>query len=124
MRVCMVTRFYPPYHFGGDAIFVRALAKALGRHGHDVEVVHCEDAYRLAAASAPTEPAANDGIVVHRRKSRVGLLLDREFDVVNFHNISLIGGPAVLGMSKALVNLYTLHEHWTSAKRKGLRLSL
>ena len=25
----MVTTFYPPYHFGGDGIFVRGLARAL-----------------------------------------------------------------------------------------------
>ncbi len=31
---------------------------------------------------------------------------------MNFHNISLIGGPGVLEMSKAPVTLYTLHEHW------------
>jgi hypothetical protein len=28
MRFCMVTTFYPPYHFGGDAVFVQALARA------------------------------------------------------------------------------------------------
>ncbi len=30
MRFCMVTTFYPPCHFGGDATFVQALAKTLG----------------------------------------------------------------------------------------------
>lgn len=129
----MVTTFYPPYHFGGDAIFVRALARALKRQGHEVEVVHCEDAYRLGNDSTPSESAENDGIVVHRLHSPLGLLsplitqqsgwpglkfrrlraiLARDFDVVNFHNISLIGGPGVLTMSKASVSLYTLHEHW------------
>jgi glycosyltransferase involved in cell wall biosynthesis len=39
-------------------------------------------------------------------------VLDRDFDVVNFHNISLIGGPGILPMSRAPVTLYTLHEHW------------
>jgi len=129
----MVTTFYPPYHFGGDAIFVRALAKALVRRGHDVEVVHCEDAYRLGSASLPSESKDNDGIVVHRLRSTFGLLsplitqqfgwpglksgnlrkiLSRDFDIVNFHNISLVGGPGVLTMSEATVTLYTLHEHW------------
>ena len=133
MRFCMVTTFYPPYHFGGDAIFVRALAQALTRHGHEVEVVHCEDAYRLGNASLPSGPADNDGIVVHRLRNTFGLLspfitqqtgrpglkarelrriLHRDFDVVNFHNISLVGGPGVLTMSEAPVILYTLHEHW------------
>ena len=39
-------------------------------------------------------------------------MLNRDFDIVNFHNISLIGGPGVLQMSRAPVTLYTLHEHW------------
>lgn len=133
MRFCMVTTFYPPYHFGGDAMFVQALARALVSEGHHVEVVHCEDAYRLQREEASVTPTESDGIVVHRLHSPLGLLsplitqqtgqpglkshklhtiLERDFDVVNFHNISLVGGPGVLGMSKAPVNLYTLHEHW------------
>ncbi|MDP3093081.1 MAG: glycosyltransferase family 4 protein [Nitrospira sp.] len=133
MRFCMVTTFYPPYHFGGDATFVQALARALVARGHHVEVVHCEDAYRLQKEEASVTPTESDDIVVHRLHSPLGLLsplitqqtgrpglkshklhaiLERDFDVVNFHNISLVGGPGVLGMSKAPVNLYTLHEHW------------
>ena len=39
-------------------------------------------------------------------------VLDSNFDVVNFHNISLIGGSGVLSMSRAPVTLNTLHEYW------------
>lgn len=134
MRFCMVTTFYPPYHFGGDATYVRALSRALVADGHTVEVVHCEDAYHLNGKPVPAQSASvDDGVVVHRLKSRFGLLsplitqqtgrpglkaaalrslLSRDFDVVNFHNISLVGGPAVLQLSRAPVTLYTLHEHW------------
>lgn len=133
MRFFMVTTFYPPYHYGGDATFVRALSRALTAQGHEVEVVHCEDAYRLRKKDTPHSISADNSIVVHRLRSRHGILsplithqiglpalksrklraiFDRDFDVVNFHNISLIGGPGVLNMSKAPVNLYTLHEHW------------
>lgn len=135
MRFCMVTTFYPPYHFGGDATYVAALSRALVARGHSVEVIHCEDAYYASAHSTRVPPAAapEDGVVVHRIKSRCGVLsplltqqtgkpclksrtlhelLDRDFDVVNFHNISLVGGPGILAMSKAPVTLYTLHEHW------------
>ena len=134
MRFCMVTTFYPPYHFGGDATYVRALSRALTARGHTVEVVHCEDAYRLRGQEIDgRSQKADDGIVVHRLKSRLGMLsplitqqtghpglksgalraiLERGFDVVNFHNISLVGGPAVLELSVAPVTLYTLHEHW------------
>jgi len=134
MRFCMVTTFYPPYHFGGDATYVRALSRALTARGHSVEVVHCVDAYHLAGQPVPP-PATSveDGVVVHRLKSRWGPLsplitqqtghpglksaalrdlLNQDFDVVNFHNISLVGGPGVLRFSRAPVTLYTLHEHW------------
>ncbi|ULA64048.1 MAG: Glycosyltransferase [Nitrospira sp.] len=133
MRFCMVTTFYPPYHFGGDATFVQGLARALVAKGHHVEVVHCEDAYRLRGRAEPAAQGEQDGIVVHRLHSPFGKLsplitqqtghpgvkaaqlravLDRDFDVVNFHNISLIGGPGALQLSRAPVTLYTLHEHW------------
>ena len=133
MRFCMVTTFYPPYHFGGDAVFVQALARALVSEGHHVEVVHCEDAYRLRSKEQAAVQVEQDGVVVHRLRSSFGMLsplitqqtgkpgvkttqlravLDRNFDVVNFHNISLIGGPGILEMSRGPVTLYTLHEHW------------
>ena len=47
MRFCMVTTFYPPYHFGGDGIFVQPLACALAAERHKVEVVHCENDFGL-----------------------------------------------------------------------------
>ena len=34
---CMVTTFYPPYHFGGDALYVYRLSNALARRGHHVQ---------------------------------------------------------------------------------------
>jgi len=133
MRFCMVTTFYPPYHSGGCATYVRALSRALVAQGHEVEVIHCIDAYRLKHKREPAPEAADDGILVHRLESRFGFLsplisqqtghpglkssaeraiLARPFDVVNFHNISLIGGPAILAWSRAPVTFYTLHEHW------------
>ena len=35
----------------------------------------------------------------------------RRFDVVHFHNVSLVGGPGVLRYGDG-VKLYTTHEHW------------
>ena len=72
MRFCMVTTFYPPYHFGGDAIFVQSLARALVAQGHHVEVVHCEDAHRLRSREQPAAQVEQDGVVVHRLRSRYG----------------------------------------------------
>ncbi len=132
MRFCMVTTFYPPYHFGGDGTYVRALSHALVERGHEVTVVHCEDAYRLSG-SAPHVDDHTSNVKIYRLQSRFGLLsplltqqtgfpvlkhsalrdlLSDNFDVVNFHNISLVGGPGVIRLSHAKVNLYTLHEHW------------
>ena len=135
MRLGMVTTFYPPYSFGGDATYVRNLSRGLAARGHEVEVIHCQDAYDLLGGQAPNGPVIEDrGVQVHRLHSRGGplsplitqqtgrpglkaaalkrLLGDGRFDVVNFHNISLVGGPGVLGYSRAAVTLYTLHEHW------------
>lgn len=134
MRFCMVTTYYPPYHFGGDATYVRSLAQALKRRGHEIEVIHCLDAYALKkgyqTASIQEE---DDSIIVHRLQHQLGrlspvitqqtgypglkakslqYLLQRNFDVIHFHNISLVGGPALLGMGQAPVKLYTLHEYW------------
>jgi len=131
----MVTTFYPPYHFGGDAVYVRQLARSLVERGHEVEVVHCVDSWRLLAnGKRPDAPDDEplEGLRVHRLESplralspiwtqqtgRPGLkrkrllgILERDFDVINYHNISLVGGPDVLRLGNA-VKLYTLHEHW------------
>ncbi len=132
MRFCMVTTFYPPYHFGGCGIYVHALSRALVAQGHEVEVMHCVDAYRTKYKDAMPDEKP-DGIVLHRLKSPFGFLsplisqqtghpglksraaravFARPFDVVHFHNVSLVGGPAIVAWSQAPVSLYTPHEHW------------
>jgi len=40
------------------------------------------------------------------------ILDDGRFDVVNFHNISLVGGPGLLSYGERSVRLYMAHEHW------------
>jgi glycosyltransferase involved in cell wall biosynthesis len=129
----MITTFYPPYSFGGDAIFVEWLSCELARRGHHVEVIHCEDSYRvLARGNALHAPRDHPGVVVHRLKSPFGWLsplatqqtgypffksralrqiLETGFDVINYHNISLVGGPGVLKYGRG-IKLYTLHEYW------------
>jgi glycosyltransferase involved in cell wall biosynthesis len=130
----MLTTFYPPYSFGGDAIFVRDLATALAARGHEVHVIHCRDAYRaLTRTEPPAPPREPTGVTVHALESGVGALsplatqqtgrpffkarkieavLARGFDVIHYHNVSLLGGPALLALGRAALKLYTLHEYW------------
>jgi glycosyltransferase involved in cell wall biosynthesis len=133
----MLTTFYPPYSFGGDAMGVQRLSRALVRHGHDVTVVHDTDAFRaLYRGPIQERPDRDDdaGVKVIRLHSRVGalspalahqlgrpviharrlrrILRPGQFDVVTFHNVSLIGGPGLLRYSRDAVTLYMAHEHW------------
>jgi glycosyltransferase involved in cell wall biosynthesis len=131
MTFCMVSTFYPPYHFGGDATYLARLVDALARRGHEVDVIHDRDAYHLAHPGEPEGPApsAANGVRVHtlssrarrlsplithqtgRPKAAVRTLLERgAYDVVHFHNASLIGARA-FAYGNAL-KLYTTHEHW------------
>lgn len=134
LSFCMVTTFYPPYHFGGDAMHAYRLTNALARRGHRVTVVHSEDAYRALggadpAGSFPHQPgvtlrplrtafplAAATATYLSGRPGFYGRQLDdvfreQRFDVVHFHNVSLAGGPGVLRYGDG-VKLYTTSEHW------------
>lgn len=134
LRFCMVTTFYPPYHFGGDGVFVYRLTEALAERGHSVDVIHSVDAYRLQHPADPEITFSHHanvtrhpletknpqlstlsahqlgGPAVYSR--RLHALLDNgDYDVIHFHNISLMGGPGVLRLGQA-VKLYTAHEYW------------
>ena len=134
LRFCMITTFYPPYNFGGDGIFVYRLANELAKLGHKVDVIHCKDSYLLLQPSGPKGDFLNhSNVTVHGLKSRLGLLSplltqqtgypflkrkkieallkSKEFDVIHYHNISLVGGPKLLRPRRE-ITLYTMHEHW------------
>src|SRR5947209_16642021 len=127
-----LTTFYPPYSFGGDAIQLYRLAHALGDDGHHVDVIHCVDSYHLLhPAEPPKKFAEHPNVVRHELRSRfkslsplltqqsgrpwlkrnaIQRVLDsRAYDVIHFHNVSLLG-PDILaiepGKGKA-VKLYT-----------------
>ena len=128
----MVSTFYPPYSFGGDAMHIYRLSNELARRGHLVDVFHCEDAFLLLNKKQPTASFPNHpNITVHRLKSDKGMLsplltqqtgapvfkkqlkkaLEQNgYDVIHYHNMSLIGITA-LSYGKA-IKLYTTHEHW------------
>jgi glycosyltransferase involved in cell wall biosynthesis len=135
LRFCMITTFYPPYSFGGDAIGVQRLSRALVRRGHHVTVVHDVDAYNALHRGPEPESVANDeGVEVVRLRSGAGilsplltqqtgrpvlnggrieaLLNQGHYDVVNFHNVSLVGGPGLFRLGGDAIRLYMAHEHW------------
>ncbi|MEP6506860.1 MAG: glycosyltransferase family 4 protein [Gemmatimonadales bacterium] len=135
LRFCFVSTFYPPYSAGGDGIAVQRLARELVRQGHSVTVVHDLDAFgTLGRAPFPNEKRSDDGVVVIALHSRLGfaspllvqqtgrpvlhrrrlaeILNEGSFDVVNFHNASLIGGPGVFRFGGNALRVYTAHEHW------------
>lgn len=126
----MLTTFYPPWHFGGDAIHVARLADALVGAGHEVTVVHSPRVHRLLASERPEPSPPQPGVEVVRLRENVGSLvgtfltgrplraraqiervLERGFDVLHFHNPSLLGAPALLGLGDG-IKLYTAHEQW------------
>jgi glycosyltransferase involved in cell wall biosynthesis len=134
LRVCMVTTFYPPCSFGGDGIAVQRLARALSRQGHDVTVLCNTDAFTtLGGVAQSRDDDQEDGVHVHRIATRSPMLSSLitqqtgrpmtsmrairrvlapgRFDVIHFHNVSLVGGPAILGEGDG-IKLYTAHEHW------------
>jgi glycosyltransferase involved in cell wall biosynthesis len=129
----MITTFYPPYNFGGDGMGVLRLAQALVRRGHDVTVVHDADAFTALGGRPAAHDPVPDGVrvvtlhsalgrfglvlghqlgrpVVHRRRLREALDAG-QFDVINFNNVSLMGGPGVLAFGRGL-KAYLAHEHW------------
>jgi glycosyltransferase involved in cell wall biosynthesis len=134
LRFCHLTTFYPPYNFGGDGIGIQRLCRALVRRGHHVTVVHDKDAYDLLHPGPSPEPEVDpDGVevvtlesglgaasclltqqtgrpVVHGRRLR-RILDEGRFDVLNYHNVSLAGGPGLWALGDA-VKLHMAHEHW------------
>ncbi len=135
MKFCMVTTFFGAHSFGGDAAYVDRLSRALLSKGHEVHVYHCVDAFNAVRGDHPLRPyTPPEGLHIHALESGLGTISPLatqmtgrpyfkadalreqleaiDTDVVHFHNISLIGGPGVLGYGKSAVRIMTAHEHW------------
>jgi glycosyltransferase involved in cell wall biosynthesis len=130
----MVSTYYPPYSYGGDGITLQRLSRALVRAGHEVTVIHDADAFTALGHPMPEPAPADDGVEVITLRSSLGmlsllltyefgrpvvhgaeiaaLLESRRFDVVHFHNVSLVGGPGLFELARGSAALYTAHEHW------------
>ena len=88
---------------------------------------------RVVGRREQPPPAADDGVEVHHLRSSLGALsvalthqtgrpvvhgaelarcsTSGSFDVVHFHNVSLVGGPGRARLWRS-GKLYTAHEHW------------
>ena len=118
-------------------MYIYRLAHALGDLGHNVEVIHCINSYHL---QHPAEPEIkfkeHPNVIRHGLESKVGwlsplatqqtgrpffksgkiqeILNSKHFDVIHFHNISLLG-PKIMEIKPPdgqVVKIYTTHEHW------------
>jgi glycosyltransferase involved in cell wall biosynthesis len=137
LNFLQLTTFYPPYSFGGDAMYIHRLSHALGDEGHQVDVLHCVDSYHLLHPAEP-EITFSEHANVKRHELRSGykwlspfltqqtgraflkhrqireVLDSRPYDVIHYHNTSLLG-PEVLTLEPKqgrAIKLYTTHEHW------------
>lgn len=132
LRILMFTTFYPPYSFGGDAIGVQRMARALVARGHQVTVVHDEDSY-LTLGGKVQPAGAPDGVEVIGLRAKSGFLsnlltqqtgrptlhaahiraiIDKmRPDIIWYNNTSLVGGPGLLAYGDAF-KIYEAHEHW------------
>ncbi len=138
MKFAMITTFFGKHRFGGDATYVDRLSQVLLSHGHEVDIIYSPDSFnllrdnqpertyaplrslKLHAISHPLRSIAQ--VLVHQsgrpmlyRQKIKDILQRNQYDVIHFHNISLIGGPELfrlnLGLTKPL-KIMTAHEHW------------
>jgi glycosyltransferase involved in cell wall biosynthesis len=118
-------------------MYIYRLAHALGEAGHHVDVIHDVDSYYL---QHPGEPEIqfneHSNVIRHELRSPYGwlsplltqqtgrpylkrkqinhVLNSRPYDVIQYHNISLLG-PEILSINPPQgkpVKLYMTHEHW------------
>ena len=136
LRFLLLNTFYPPYSFGGDAIYVWRLANALAADGNLVDVLHCADSYELLAGhpSAPPLPSHRNvnvyplrsyplalasvashqsGFPLGRGKQIADAMIGKQYDVIHFNNISMFG-PGILRLSSTprTIRLYSVLEYW------------
>jgi glycosyltransferase involved in cell wall biosynthesis len=146
LRFLLLNTFYPPYSFGGDAIYVWRLANALAADGHLVDVIHCADAYEMLAGDRALPPAlpshANvtvyglrgraralailaahqTGFPLGRRAQIAHAMAGKHYDVLHFNNISMFG-PRILALTpegQPPIKLYTASEYWLICERHML----
>jgi glycosyltransferase involved in cell wall biosynthesis len=134
LRICLCTTFYPPYSGDADGAYAHRLANALARLGHHVTVVHNPGAYE-SLRQTPVAGTYSDHenvevrpvsarlgalglLAIHQTGRPVGLkaqldeALRGPFDIIHYHNVSLLGGPTVFGLGESKVKIGSLNDHW------------
>jgi len=137
----MTTTFYPPYHLGGDAVFVKYLAEELVKQGHEVHVMSSIDPYLLKKRQGLKKSRHDSGVILHNLRSPFGIIsplsayflgqsywytqkfrdLAKELkpDIVHHHNISLLGHPLLKKQGK-YISIHTTHDFWLICPTYGL----
>lgn len=138
MRLLLLTTFYPPFSFGGDAVYAWRLADALAEDGHRVDVIHCADGYEMLARGRPLPPPLPQhpnvtvwplrstaprlvSLLAHQTGRPIGhasqiasAIRGKSYDVIHFNNISMFG-PEILRLQTAgtrPIKLFTMQEYW------------
>jgi glycosyltransferase involved in cell wall biosynthesis len=118
-------------------MYIYRLSHALGDLGHHLDVIHCVDSYHLLHPAEPEiQFAGHPNVTVHslrsgygwlsplltqqtgrpylKRKRILEVLNSKQYDVMHYHNTSLLG-PMALTLEPdrgRVVKMYTTHEHW------------
>ena len=139
MKFCMVTSFFGAHSFGGDSVYVERLSAALTRRGHEVHVTFSPGAFEyLRKGTALRSYTPPEGVVLHPLSEgpfgplnliwchQTGhsvlyyqelkeLFHHQKFDVIHFHNISLLGTGKLLQLARRqpdVTTLLTAHDYW------------
>jgi len=138
MKICMVTSFFGPFSFGGDAVYVERLTEALLHRGHEMHVAYSPGAYQAArkqSAQRPYRPPNNlslhlfnrglagmldtlwiqqTGRSTHLKRRFDRFFGEHDFDVIHLHNISLLGAASLIRVAagQRATTLVTAHDFW------------
>ena len=142
LRFLLLSTHFPPYHLGGDAVFVQYLSEELARRGHEVHVLYNPAVYRLLRKGEKNKDAeeGTTGVARHpltasggryepaiamsfgwwgRAKAELDDLVNSlKPDVVHWHNTrGFIGKPYSFSNS---VSLFTVHDYTPVCPRSSL----
>lgn len=134
IKIVMTSTYYPPHHFGGDAMHVYYLANELAKVGHEVDVIYNLGLYELRGSKkiGENQYLNHEGIKLHPlkvpferfsmanlyafgsdrylSKQVLSIINSLKPDVLHHHNMGGLGISA-LNISTPCT-LYTAHDYW------------